>query len=644
MAIDDRTVTEGSDRTEISDGLIGRTISGYTFLKELGRGGMGVVYLAHDTGLDRQVAMKTLLPELTQNDYIVSSFWREAQTLAKLHHPNIVTVYNLADLEEHGKFIVMEYVEGETLYDLLKARGPLPLQQALPLLKQLLSALAYSHRKHVIHRDIKPKNVMLAKEDGDNLSVKVADFGLAKVLLDADETKSANWAGTLKYMAPEQKDGYADERSDIYSAGITCYEVLSGHTPAELNRSPLHQAIPSVPENLSDVIMKALETDPKERYQTSRAMLKALEECEIPDRPFNWKAPVLTGVAVLVLLVAVLVGPSLLPDPALLTISTVPPAASVFLGEEEIGSTPIEGYRVPNGPIRLHVALAGYIPFDTTLTPSAGQHVILDGIRLVEPESPVLTILSDPANANVTVNGSSVGVTPLTDFPIETLVSPGSPVAIEVRLAGFEPVDTLIRMEEVGDLTLSFSLDRSPTTRPEPPVSQQGTIILNAYPSGSIILDDVSRSSGSYAVTPGTHTVRCGGENLRSEKTITVTASGSQTLNCYFESLINVSTRWEEQRTGIAPAASVRIDGVFKTSGPFSEAFDPGAYRVEADFLSHQPYEVVGGQYIVKAEDGRILSDQRFTGSAYTVNVKPNFDKETHLISFFVREKASGGF
>src|SRR5690606_9965887 len=104
---------------------------------------------------------------------------------------------------------------------------------------------------------------------------------------------------------------------------------------------------------------------------------------------------------------------------------------------------PIEGYRVPNGPIRLHVAMAGYIPFDTTLTPSAGQHVILDGIRLVEPESPVLTILSDPANANVTVNGSSVGVTPLTDFPIETLVSPGSPVAIEVRLAGFEPVDTL---------------------------------------------------------------------------------------------------------------------------------------------------------------------------------------------------------
>ncbi len=197
-------------------------------VKKIGEGGMGTVYLASDTMLERNVAIKVLNPLLTKDSQFTDRFRHEAKVQASLIHPNIVTLYNYFR-EGDNYCMVMEYVDGITLKHLITNTGPLPEQKVVWLLNQILEAVGFAHKKGIIHRDIKPSNILLT---GDN-TVKILDFGIAKILQDKGLTKTGTKMGTIYYMSPEQAKAVKDidHRTDIYSIGVTLYEMLSGRIP-----------------------------------------------------------------------------------------------------------------------------------------------------------------------------------------------------------------------------------------------------------------------------------------------------------------------------------------------------------------------------------------------------------------------------
>ncbi len=275
--------------------MIGQKINKYRLEEKLGEGGMGVVYKAWDAALERWVALKMLHPTLADDEKFLKRFRAEARALAKLENPNIVTVFDLQETES-GLCIVMQYVEGANLTATLQ-NGPLPIEAALKIIKQLLTALSHAHQVGVIHRDIKPSNVMLTAQG----LVKITDFGMAKIRAGVSLTQSTSTGGTLCYMPPEQLKclAHVDQRCDIYSAGMTFYEMLTGRLPLEKqeNLYALSKAIveskfsspdhfnAAIPKELSAVVMKTIAKAPEKRYQSAEEMLAAIVQCETKQEP-----------------------------------------------------------------------------------------------------------------------------------------------------------------------------------------------------------------------------------------------------------------------------------------------------------------------------------------------------------------------
>jgi serine/threonine protein kinase/Tol biopolymer transport system component len=257
--------------------MVGQTISHYRIISELGRGGMGVVYKAEDTKLDRVVALKLLAAHMLGNDSDRARFFREARAAAALHHPNIATVF---EIDEQGDqpFIAMEFVDGQPLDSRIR-EGPLSLDEATRVTRQIAEALKLAHDKHIVHRDIKSGNVMLTA-DG---TAKILDFGLAKTLASTKLTQVGSTLGTVSYMSPEQTRGQeVDGRSDIWSLGVVLYEMVSGRLPFSgdyeqaviysiLNDDPepLTAIRTGVPMELEWVVNKCLAKDPALRYQSA---------------------------------------------------------------------------------------------------------------------------------------------------------------------------------------------------------------------------------------------------------------------------------------------------------------------------------------------------------------------------------------
>jgi len=235
----------------------------------LGQGGMGAVYKARQTKLDRLVAVKILPPEVARDPAFAERFSREARSLARLNHPHIVTVHDFGDVDGLYYF-TMEYVDGRNLRDLLQA-GALPAAQVLAIVPQLCDALQYAHDEGLVHRDIKPENILLGRKG----RVKIADFGLARLVgltpTYLTLTGTHEVMGTLLYMAPEQmkRTHTVDHRADIYSLGVVLYEMLTGELPLGRFAPPSHKA--AVDERLDQVVLKALAREPAERYQDAGA-------------------------------------------------------------------------------------------------------------------------------------------------------------------------------------------------------------------------------------------------------------------------------------------------------------------------------------------------------------------------------------
>jgi len=269
-----------------TDTLINTLFDGrYRVVRKLGSGGMADVYLAEDEELGRRVAIKILNDRHANDEQFVERFRREAKNAAGLSHPNIVSIYDRGEAEG-TYYIAMEYLDGRSLKELVVARGPLPVADAITFTRQVLGALRFAHRKGVVHRDIKPHNVM-ADADG---RLKVTDFGIARAGA-SQMTEAGSIIGTAQYLSPEQARGAAvDQRSDLYSVGVVLYELLTGtvpftgETPVEiamrhLSDTPQPPSIkrPEIPPDLDMVVLRALAKNPDDRFQTAEEMDAELE-------------------------------------------------------------------------------------------------------------------------------------------------------------------------------------------------------------------------------------------------------------------------------------------------------------------------------------------------------------------------------
>jgi len=253
----------------------------YEVIKSIGEGGMANVYLAYDTILDRRVAVKILRGDLSNDEKFVRRFQREALSASSLSHPNIVEMYDVG--EDNGiYYIVMEYIEGKTLKQLIKKRGALTLSEAIDIMLQVTDGISQAHDSYIIHRDLKPQNIMI-KEDG---TIKITDFGIAMALNSTQLTQTNSVMGSVHYLPPEQASGKGSTiRSDIYSMGILFYEILTGNLPfkgdnaVEIALKQMRDVIPSVrkmnpaiPQSVENVILKSTAKNPKNRYSDSKEM------------------------------------------------------------------------------------------------------------------------------------------------------------------------------------------------------------------------------------------------------------------------------------------------------------------------------------------------------------------------------------
>ncbi|MFD2371163.1 Stk1 family PASTA domain-containing Ser/Thr kinase [Brevibacillus sp. GCM10020057] len=259
----------------------------------VGGGGMAIVYKARDLILNRPVAVKVLRSQFGTDEDFVNRFRREAQAVASLSHPNVVGVYDVGQ-EGDTHYMVMEYIEGYTLKELIVQRGALPVEEAVRIAQQICDALDHAHQNRIIHRDIKPHNIMIGK----NGRVKVTDFGIARAVTSTTITHTNAMLGSVHYFSPEQaRGGITGEKSDIYSLGIVLYEMVTGELPFS-GDSPISVALkhlqeplpeprqvnPAIPQSVENVILKALVKDPFLRYASAREMLEDLETCLLPER------------------------------------------------------------------------------------------------------------------------------------------------------------------------------------------------------------------------------------------------------------------------------------------------------------------------------------------------------------------------
>jgi serine/threonine-protein kinase len=272
----------------------------YELERRVGRGGMAEVWLAHDLLLTRPVAVKVLFPQFAADPAFVARFRREAQAAANLNHPNIVGVYDWGN-EGGTYYIVMEYVENRTLSEIIKHEGGIDTRRATMVAADVAAALGFAHRNGVVHRDVKPGNVLIAPKG----AVKVADFGIARAITAGTEdnlTQTGSVMGTATYFSPEQAQGIpVDPRSDLYSLGVVMYEMVTGHPPftgdspvsiaykhVQETPTPVRQVNPNVPPGFAAIITKLLQKDPADRYATA-------EELRTDLRRFRQGEPVAAG-------------------------------------------------------------------------------------------------------------------------------------------------------------------------------------------------------------------------------------------------------------------------------------------------------------------------------------------------------------
>ena len=482
--------------------LTGQVVDNYQILELLGKGGMGVVYKAMDMSLEKIVALKMIGAPLTQNEIFLKRFLSEAKALAKLENPNIVSVYALRKTDI-GLVLVMEYVDGMTLARLLGQNGAMPFTLALPLFKQFISAVGHAHRCGIIHRDIKPGNVMVTRQG----IVKVTDFGLAKIQ-DRKNTNTLVSGGTLEYMSPEQLQGFGnvDKLSDIYSIGITLYEVLAGRTPfapseaePSIRKKIVDGEIPSptrlnpnIPKQVARIIGKAIEKKPAKRFQSAEEMLAALERLESPRMSMTqteWRQVsrrhliMVSAVAATIFFMVFLVWmfvPNLLPKTKL-SIFSDPGGATVFVNGDSAGITPVTNYALKKEDrsdevISLFIKKPGYLTVNNSFGVERGQDTTL--AFTLQPAA-IFSIKVVPTHATVTIADNPVNPSRLTNIEL-----PAGRHLIRIAAEGYKPISVQIDLPQGSSPPRTYKLEKLS--------SDIGEIEITSRPSGAVVVLDGS--------------------------------------------------------------------------------------------------------------------------------------------------------
>ena len=494
----------------MSSSFIGKVLDNYRILERLGVGGMGVVFKAIHIKLDKVFAIKIIAPGLAMNEHFIKRFQTEAKSLAKFEDPNIVRIYDLRTADDQW-FIVMEYVDGTTLTEKILKDGAFHWTEALRIIKQVLSAVGHAHEAGIIHRDIKPNNIML----NDKGFVKITDFGLAKDQTQSTNTITVTSGGTLFYMSPEHVKGssFIDARSDLYSVGMTLYEMLTSIVPFqniksdfEIRESIVRQEFekprsinPAIPAGLEVIVMRSISKNPDDRYQTADAMMKAISDFEAEmeisetkaeEKVTHTKDPLLNPV-----------------KPA--KISAVP--------------SPVKS---PEPALKLHkypyLKIAGVLAVLAAITLAIFKSGIFSDSLSSDIQIPVvktqsrLTISSKPEASWVILSGDTIGQTPLTEYAL----LPGQ-YSLQISKDQYGSVDTTISLTENEDLGIAFTLhalqrEQPPVQEPTTPPGKQvvaspslAEVSIQSDPSGSEVwLNGTFKGRTPLQlskITPGTH-------------------------------------------------------------------------------------------------------------------------------------------
>mgnify|MGYP002761499916 CR=1 FL=1 len=662
-------------------------LDGYQLLDVLGEGGMGVVYKAKDLSLGRTVALKKIRPGLSDNRAFLRRFRTEARALARINSPFIVGIHALRETD-NGLLIDMEYVDGPTLKQRLVADGPLPWPTALALFSSIVRAFHDAHRAGVIHRDVKPHNVLLPREGG----VKVTDFGLARMAEAGDETVTQGVAGTLRYMSPEQVRGHADldARSDLFSLGLLLFEMLTGRLPfpedardfdvmrmiAEDDLPGPQSVRPDLPADVDAVARHLLQRDPQARCARAEDVLADLASLTRPSpgsgrssspsapgertqtasppppavssasSPSRRRTLLGGGLAALLLAVAVyLWGPSFAGSsgPVPVHISTDPAGAAVFADGASLGTTPLPPVGLSAGMHRLRIEHPGHRTVDTTLTLSAGNDAPVRLKIALTPAAPSparLSVASRPPGADVFVDGTRLGTTPLADARI-----PAGAEQMRIEHAGFATYTAPLQAgpDASVDLgTVALTADAPPppsddeTDRPTgappatPPSAAAAPATLRLHAPGAAWSVDGRRvaSSGRITVAPGSHRVVARHPVHGVYDTTLTAAAGTTTdLTVHFDHPLTVNA--------VGPWGSVWINGENRGHTPLSVDLGPGEHRIALRIERTDRFRIMGGSYSQRSDDA-LPSVRSFSGAETVVQVQPGPLRTQHIVSFTV--------
>jgi len=538
------------------ESLIGQIIDSYRIESIIGKGGMGTVYKATDISLDKVVALKMIDHILARDENFLRRFKTEAKALAKLENSNIVSVYTLRETNQ-GTFIIMEFVNAQTLSEIIRDNGVFSLEDTISISKQLLSAIGYAHKVGVLHRDIKPSNILLT----ENQHVKVTDFGLAKLIKShsGESTVTQMRAGTLYYMSPEQVKGLknVDKRSDLYSIGMTIYEMLAGRVPFEktdsdytIQKQIVDGEIPSpvkfnsvLPKQLGKIVLKAISTNPNKRYQSAEEMLAAINEYEksnikakellpvkqksIHKRPIFWSLISIVTVLLVFLLFSI-------PDKhdktdkekitnstlSKISVRTIPEYATIFLNGDSIGVSPVNNFPVTVTNFVLQIKKIGFRTVDTSLIVNKGEYnnfsFFLNKSSSLQNKSSTFAIKNDtqkesyggliirttPSGASIFLNNIFKGTTPHKYNKLK----PGK-YDLKISLKKYTQYNTQIIVKKNNIKTVSQTLnpltssnnssESNSNVKEQESVSQIGTINIFVLPYGSIYIDDQLKQEGT---------------------------------------------------------------------------------------------------------------------------------------------------
>jgi len=671
---EDLSVTE-TYYTPLTEMEVGSTFANrYQIIEELGRGGMGRVYKTLDKEINEKVAIKILKPEISAEKGTIERFRNELRLARKIRHMNVCQMFDITK-ERNIYFIIMEYVSGEDLKTTLHRVGRLSVGKTLIIAKQICKGLAEAHRLGVIHRDLKPHNIMIDRA-GD---VRIMDFGIARSLKSKGLTESGVMIGTPDYMSPEQALGDpVDQRSDVYSLGVILYELLTGEVPFKGDTAfsvvLKHKTEPppdpreyndQLSDEITALILKCLEKEKKKRFQNVEELLEEILNIEqrqpttdkvVPDRKKSSTLPrkglpkfILPAAFLLavILIVAFIFWPDgeqvplqidtdppdaeVIPENGTLEIVSSPVGADVFINGELQGKTPFR-QELPSGTCTLSIKHPMYQEHSEELDIAASE-VYRKEYRLIPFYS--LIFPAKPTDSRVKIDGKYKGQTPLT---VEDWTKQTIRVTIEKR--GYLTFDKTISLEP-GTNQIDYSLTRQSTTpttpspqkpapTPKPPTPKTYRLSIKTTPADAeLFLDDklAGRTPADLEKRSGTYRIQIRKPGYRSATdTIELKANEDKEYNL---------TKLEKIKLSIAvgPAADVYIDGVALGEIPPVVEWEVEEGRHTIEFTSESLGKSFRTQMDVQSGQRWQLRMNMQTGKLVQVNVLTNERKEQTLKS-----------